>query len=113
MAEGLSQEYIAGLLSGTRQRGAGVEVLNDFNDSGLPGIEVDLSSGPLAGKTADQAKATLDNTKKQIKQTENGTVMAHPEFGKIRVIKKDVSEDPKVKDFRVFLINTELIDLPG
>src|SRR4051812_8903266 len=87
----LTQEAIAGLLSGSRTRGAGTEVIKDFLDSEAAGIEVDLNSGALAGKSPGQAYTTLLNAKKRTKTDEGGaTVLAMPEAAKVRVIKRNL-----------------------
>lgn len=107
----LTSEQIASLLSGSRTRGAGTEVIKEFIESGEPGIEVDLNSGPLAGKSVGQAYTTLINAKKRTRTDESGaTVLAMPEAAKVRVIKRNLG-DKDNEDFRVFLINTDLVDV--
>lgn len=107
----LSQEMIADLLAGTRSRGAGTEVLSAFIQSGEAGEEVDLSTGPLAGKNPGQAYTTLINAKKRTKTNESGaTELANPEFANVKVIKRNLGEG-KNEDWHVFLINTALVEI--
>jgi hypothetical protein len=107
----LSPDLIQELLAGSRTRGAGTEVIKDFIDSGEAGIEVDLNSGPLAGKNPGQAYTTLVNAKKRTKTNEDGsTVLAMPEAAKVRVIKRNAGTKD-APEFQVFLINTELVDV--
>lgn len=108
MADGLSMEEIAGLLAGSRQKGAGTEVLQAFAQSGNAGEEVDLSSGPLAGKEPGQAFSTLNNARKRTVTAPDGsTVLANPEFNSIRVLKRKDDND----NYHVFLVNTEKVDI--
>jgi hypothetical protein len=98
------------LLAGSRTRGAGTEVIKDFLNSEEPGIEVDLSSGPLAGKNPGQAYTTLVNAKKRTKTNEDGsTVLAMPEAAKVRVIKRNAGDKDNA-DWHVYLVNTDLVD---
>lgn len=107
----LSQDQIAELLAGSRTRGAGTEVLQAFIGSQSPGEEVDLTTGPLAGKSPGQAYITLQNAKKRTKTSEDGsTVLAMPEAAKVRVLKRNLG-DSKNEDWHIFLINTELVDI--
>jgi hypothetical protein len=112
MPDGLSMEEIAGLLAGSRQKGAGTEVLQDFAASDEAGIEVDLSTGPLAGKEPGQAYTTLNNARKRtVTQPDGSTTLANPEFNKIRVIKRNVADKGQPDDYRVFLINTDKVNV--
>lgn len=107
----LSQDQIAQLLAGARTRGAGTEVIQNFLQSGEAGEEVDLASGPLAGKNPGQAYTTLLNAKKRTKTDESGaTVLAMPEAAKVKVVKRNLG-DKKNEEWHVFLINTELVDI--
>jgi hypothetical protein len=101
------------LLAGSRTRGAGTEVLENFLSSGEAGIEVDLTSGPLAGKEPGKAYTTLVNARKRTKTDEKGsTVLANPELGKVRVIKRNngSAENP---EWHVFLVNTDMVNIRG
>lgn len=107
----LSQDMIQELLAGSRARGAGTEVLESFLNSGEAGIEVDLASGPLAGKEPGKAYTTLVNARKRTRTDESGsTVLANPELGKVRVIKRNngTADSP---DWHVFLVNTDMVNI--
>lgn len=97
----LTPDLISELLAGARTKGAGDDVLTSFLDSDEAGIEVDLDSGPLAGKSAIQASTALNNAKKRTKQNDKGeTVMVHPEAAQVQVIKRKINDVE-----RVFLID--------
>jgi hypothetical protein len=107
----LSMDDIRGLLSDSRTKGSGTEVLQSFLESEEPGIEVDLSNGPLAGKDPGKAHTTLMNARKRTVTAPDGSpVAANPEFGKIKIIKRNVGtkESP---EYHVFLINTDLVEV--
>jgi hypothetical protein len=108
---GLTQEQIADILAGSRTRGAGPQVLTDFLENGEAGEEVDLSTGPLAGKEVQAAYTALTNARKRTKSNPDGsTSMANPEFGKIQVRKVNAGTKD-APDVHLFLINTELVNL--
>lgn len=110
----LSLDAIAGLLAGSRTRGDYDGVLSDFlSDDAPAGIEVDLSTGPLAGKDPknvvtgfNNAKARMDkNTGKPVHQGGHNVKVL------IRWVETDETEvvDGKTvpkKEGHVFLINT-------
>jgi preprotein translocase subunit SecF len=104
--ETLTMDQIAELMSKARTKGAGELVLQNFLDSGEQGIVVDLSSGPLAGKNANQASATLTNAKKRTRTTGDKVEVVNPQFANILVKKAGKGDDAQVA-----LINTELVDL--
>lgn len=109
MANALSAEMIQQLLSQTKSRGEYDAVLKDFLNSGQAGIEVDLDSGPLAGKRAKQVKVGFDNARKKAK---DGQVV-HPGGKDVRVIAitgKDGegNELTENSEDHVYLINTAL-----
>jgi len=107
----LTADMIQELLAGSRTRGAGTEVIKEFLDSDEAGIEVDLNSGPLAGKSPGQAYTTLLNAKKRTRTNESGsTELAMPEAAKVRVIKRNQGTKEN-EDWHVFLINTDKIDV--
>lgn len=107
----LTTDMIQELLAGSRTRGAGTEVIKDFLESDEAGIEVDLNSGPLAGKSPGQAYTTLLNAKKRTRTNESGsTELAMPEAAKVRVIKRNQGTKEN-EDWHVFLINTDKIDV--
>lgn len=113
MANELTAEQIQQLLSGTKSRGEYDAVLKEFLNSGSMGIEVDIHSGPLAGKRAKQAKIGFDNARKKT----NETGLVHPGGTAVRVVAvtgKVQGEDGKPVDApdnsedHVYLINTSL-----
>lgn len=111
MADVLSMDEIGELLAGARTKGSGTEVIQNFLDSNEPGVEVDLSSGALAGKDPGKAYTTLNNARKRtITAADGSPVAANPEFGKVKVLKrnKGTKENP---DWHVFLINTDLVEV--
>lgn len=105
-AESLTMEQIAELMSKSRTKGAGEKVLQAFIDSNEQGIVVDLTSGPLAGKNATSAVATLNNAKKRTRQVGTTVEQVNPQFANI-LIKKAGKGDEAV----VALINTDLVEL--
>ena len=109
--EALSMDEIGEILASGRTKGAGTEVLQAFLDSEEAGIEVDLSSGPLAGKEVGNAETTLKNSKKATKTSADGSPVAvNPQFGKIaiRKVNRGTKESP---DYHLFLINTDLVSV--
>ena len=105
-SETLNLEQIAELMSKSRTKGAGEQVLQEFLDSGEQGIVVDLNSGPLAGKNANQAQATLNNAKNRTKQIGEDVQLANPQFKSILVKKAGKGDDAVVA-----LINTSKVNL--
>jgi len=106
----LTPDQITEILAGTRSRGAGTEYLAQFIESGEAGEEVDLSSGPLAGKEPGAAFTALQNAKKRTKTAPDGSVVpTNPEFGKIQIRKKNHGSKD-APDWHVYVINTELLE---
>jgi len=113
MATELSAELIQQLLSQGKTRGEYDAVLREFLSSGSMGIEVDIHSGPLAGKRAKQAKIGFDNARKKT----NDTGLVHPGGKEVRVVAvtgktegpdgKQVDREDNSED-HVYLINTAL-----
>src|SRR6266576_4529199 len=108
----LDMAFIGQLLSETRTRGDYDVVLDDFYNSGEPGIEVELT-GNLAGKDVQNIYTGLNNAKK--KQDKDGNLVRA--WGPtVKVIKKNLGgkgtdkEGDTPKDEHIFLINTALID---
>jgi len=102
----LDMDAITKLLSETRTRGDYDVYLDDFYNSGQPGVEVPVGDGQFAGKDAMNVYTGLNNAKK--KQTKEGQLVR--EWGpKIRVIKKNFGTKD-VPDEHVFLINTSLVE---
>ena len=94
MTNVLTAEKIAELLAAGRVRGGYDKVLADFIESGEAGIEVDLSSGHIAGKTAKQATTGLNLARKRT--DDNGKLKVEG-ANTVRVVEQDG---------HVFLINT-------
>ena len=97
----LNDDFINDLLAGARTKGAGDQVLEDFLAKGVKAVEVVLTSGPLAGKTAAQAATTITNAKKHMKQNDKGEMIpVHPNASQVQVVRR------KIKDVdHVFLID--------
>lgn len=94
MANVLDPAKIQELLAAGRTRGAYGTVLSDFLTSGEAGIEVDLTSGPIAGKSSKQAKTGLDSARKRTDEKGN---LVYAGAQNVRVIEQDG---------HVYLINT-------
>lgn len=89
----LTPEQIQELLADSRGRGDYGQWLSNFVKSGSPGEEVDLTTGLLAGKTADKVKTGLENAKKS---RDKDGVLKYPDAQNVMIIKKGDS---------VFVIN--------
>lgn len=94
MANVLTADAIQALLAAGRTRGAYGTVLSEFLESGEAGIEVDLSTGPIAGKTSKQAKTGLDSARKRTDEKGN---LVYAGAQNVRVIEQEG---------HVYLINT-------
>jgi len=94
----LTPEKIAELLAKGRVRGGYDKVLDDFLTSGDAGIEVDLTSGAIAGKTSKQALTGLNGAKKR---TNDKGELIHPDAVNVRVIESDGN---------VYLIRTDVTE---
>lgn len=94
MANVLDQATIQALLAAGRTRGAYGTVLQEFLESGEAGIEVDLTSGAIAGKSSKQAKTGLDSARKRTDEKGN---LVYAGGQNVRVIEQDG---------HVYLINT-------
>lgn len=106
--ETLAPDQIREIMSKSRTKGAGEQVLQDFLDRGNAGEVVDLSDGILAGKTADSAAATLNNAKRKTTQDGETVTLVNPQFSRIIVKKVGKGEDAVVA-----LINTAASDVPA
>ena len=104
--QALTAEAIASLLATSRGRGDYDSVLNDFLGSGEAGIEVDLSSGALAGKDAKYVVTGFNNAKSRMNK-ETGTPV-HPGGHAVKVILRKLGEGDNAEE-HVFLINTALV----
>lgn len=88
---------INAILAGTRSRTNSGSYIMEFLQSGELGREVDLTTGAFAGKDAKKVKTALDNARK--KMTEDGKL----------VIPEGINVAVRVKDGKVFVINTALV----
>ena len=93
----LELDFINEILAGTRSRTDSGTFVGNFLSSGKLGQEVDLKVGTFAGKDAKKVKTALDGARK--KMTAEGKLV-YPEGINVAV---------RVKDGRVFLINTTLV----
>lgn len=111
MGQKLDLAQINDLLSKSRNKGAGEEVLTQFLNDGNEGEVVDLKSGPLMGKSATQAFTTLNNAKARKRTEGDRLIVVNPQFAKIRVVKRGKPADEesgRASTEIVALINTEL-----
>ena len=81
----LTPDQIQELLADSRGRGDYGTYLMNFVRSGSPGEQVDLTTGLLAGKTADKAKTGLENAKKA---RDKDGILKYPDAQDVLVIKK-------------------------
>src|SRR6476659_4393207 len=113
--QSLSLDAIAGLLAGSRTRGDYDGELSAFLDPDAPaGIEVDLTSGPLAGKDPKNVVTGFNNAKARMDKNTGKPV--HPGGHNVKVLIRWVETGNTVKDAEgkevpekeghVFLINT-------
>jgi hypothetical protein len=99
----LTIDAINELLAGSRSRGDYDSVLSEFLNSDDAGIEVDLTSGPLAGKDPKNVVTGFNNAKARMNK-ETGTPV-HPGGHAVKVILRTVGEG-EAAESHVFLINT-------
>jgi hypothetical protein len=102
-SQALSQDAIQALLATARGRGDYDTVLSDFLKSDDAGIEVDLTSGALAGKDAKNVVTGLNNAKTRMNK-ETG-LPVHQGGHAVKVILRKVGEGDAAEE-HVFLINT-------
>lgn len=111
MGQKLDMSQIQDLLSKSRSKGAGEEVLTAFLEAENQGEVVDLEKGPLAGKSATQAFTTLNNAKNRKRTEGDRLVTVNPQFSVVKVIKRgkpaDVESGRESTEI-VALINTSL-----
>lgn len=82
----LDTSKINALLAQGRSRGVAQHEIKEFLASGEGGIEVSLTSGRFAGKTAKQAQTALNNARK----ASNANGLVFPEGPDLRVyVEKD------------------------
>lgn len=109
----LTPDMINSLLADTRTRGAYSGVLEEFLGGGEAGIQVDLTSGPLAGKTAAQAAVGFNNARTAVhKDGENAGKFKIPGGENVRVIKRKVGTGDEAVEY-VFLIDTAKVSVPA
>lgn len=109
----LTPEMINSLLADTRTRGAYQGVLEEFLASGEPGIQVDLTSGALAGKTAAQAAVGFNNARTAVhKDGDQAGKFKIPGGENVRVIKRKVGSGNEAVEY-VFLIDTAKVTVPA
>lgn len=110
----LTPEMINSLLAETRTRGEYAAVLEDFLNSGEAGIQVDLESGPLAGKTAAQAAVGFNNARLAQHKGDGPQAgqLKIPGGNNVRVIKRKVGEGESATEY-VFLIDTSKVTVPA
>lgn len=101
----LTLDAIQELLSSSRARGDYDQVLDEFLKSGEMGIEVDLTSGPLAGKNNDKgAKNVITGFKNASKRMNDDGTPRHPGAHQVQPILRKVGEGDTA-EYHVFLIN--------
>lgn len=101
----LDLSAIQELLSTSRARGDYDTILDDFLKSGDMGIEVDLTSGPLAGKNTEKgAKNVVTGFKNAAKRMGDDGQPRHPGAHNVQVINRKVGEGEDA-EYHVFLIN--------
>lgn len=105
----LTLEAIQDLLSNSRARGDYDEVLSTFLKSGEMGIEVDLTSGPLAGKNNEKgSKNVVTGFKNAAKRMNDDGTPRHPGAHQVQVINRKVG-DGENAEYHVFLINKAVL----
>lgn len=108
LGQALDLEAINALLGSSRVKGGYDAVLDEFLESGMQGVEVDLTSGELAGKDPKNVVTGFNNAKdKMVKETGKPR---HPGGNLVRVIRKSIKDDAgNITEEHVFLINTATI----
>lgn len=77
MAEALTDDFIAGLLAGSRQRGVYDAELKTILESGEKGVKISLTDGPFAGKKAGSVKTGFENARKKLDNQSDVRVVLH------------------------------------
>lgn len=95
----LSMDEVNAILAAGRTRGGYAEFLVEFVESGEPGLNVDLASGQLSGKTVDQAFTGFSNARKAMNT--DGTPKV-PGGKDIKILRNKEKTE-------VYLINTALV----
>jgi len=115
----LSLDAINMLLSSARGRGEYEDYLREYIASGKPGIEVNLTDGPLAGKDPKNVATGFKNVQGRNDKTTGKPVVEGAHLIKVlyRSVKQKDAEGNVVKDAQgneveeghVFLINTAML----
>jgi hypothetical protein len=80
MAEALSDDFIAGLLATSRQRGVYDAELKGILESGAKGVKISLTDGAFAGKKATSVKTGFENARKKLAEGKDSVrVVLHEE----------------------------------
>lgn len=106
----LDLSAINDLLSSSRARGDYDQVLAEFLESGMAGIEVDLTSGPLAGKNTEKgAKNVVTGfNNARVRMNKDTGQAVHEGGNNVQVILRKTGEGEN-EEFHVFLINKSLV----
>lgn len=101
----LDLSAIQELLASSRARGDYDSILDNFLKSEEMGIEVDLESGPLAGKGTEKgSKNVVTGFKNAAKRMNEDGTARHPGAHNVQVIARKVGEGDDA-EYHVFLIN--------
>lgn len=103
---------VLNVLGNTRSKTDSATYLRDFLTSGQLGIEVDLSAGSFAGKTAKQIKSALDVARKKVSDETGALVIPGGTDIQVR-IKQDTNgmkgAEKVIVSEHLFIINTRLV----
>lgn len=109
----LSLEAIQQLLSDSRARGDYDTILNEFLKSDEMGIEVDLTSGPLAGKGTEKgSKNVVTGFKNASKRMNDDGTPKYPGAHQVQVVSRKVG-DGENAEYHIFLINKAKLGQPA
>jgi hypothetical protein len=111
MANELTSDQIAALLSGTRSKGEYDRVLDEFLNSDAVGVMVaqadtddkPIGTGEFASKTIAQLATGLNNAR--TRPNKDTGKPAHPGGNKVKVIKRKVKNDDGTEGYVVGLVN--------
>ena len=82
----LTEDVINQLLASSKQRGQYDAELKQVLDSGLKGVQIDLTNGTFAGKKAQSVKTGLDNARKKLAEDVQPTVRVIMQDDQVYVI---------------------------
>jgi hypothetical protein len=77
VAEQLSDDFIAGLLATSRQRGVYDAELKGILESGAKGVKISLTDGAFAGKKPQSVKTGLETARKKLANKDSVRVVLH------------------------------------